>query len=145
MFQNILICTDGSERATKAVRTAALLAKQNDARVTLLHVRQSLINLEPFPGAPPTSALPTLEGYVRDRQKAVLAKSLPLVEEAGVACTVYEEVGDPADTITRVAEQRGCDLIVIGSRGLSLTDAAHLGSVAYSVVHNAHCPVLVVR
>jgi nucleotide-binding universal stress UspA family protein len=45
----------------------------------------------------------------------------------------------------RVAEEEGCDLIVLGSRGLSDVKAFLIGSVSDRVAYQAHCPVLIVK
>jgi nucleotide-binding universal stress UspA family protein len=47
--------------------------------------------------------------------------------------------------IARVANQQEFDLIVVGSRGISSDKAEKLGSVCHRVLHDAFCPVLVVR
>ena len=54
-------------------------------------------------------------------------------------------VGHPADTIVRVAQERGADLIVMGTHGRTGLQHVLLGSVAEKVVRLAPCPVLTVR
>ena len=56
-----------------------------------------------------------------------------------------EEVGDPVEVIARVADNRGYDLIVMGSRNLVVVKIAQLGSISHGVLCRAHCPALVVR
>ena len=58
--------------------------------------------------------------------------------------TVVRE-GYPATVILEESEQRGADLIVIGTRGLSGLKHLLLGSIAERVVQKAHCPVLTVK
>ena len=53
--------------------------------------------------------------------------------------------GEQAKAIVDEAQRFGADMIILGSRGLSNFEALLLGSVAYKVVHYAHCPVLIVR
>ena len=53
--------------------------------------------------------------------------------------------GAPADQIIRTADELEADLIVLGGRGKGAVEAIVLGSVAYSVLHHAPCPVLVTR
>jgi nucleotide-binding universal stress UspA family protein len=53
--------------------------------------------------------------------------------------------GTPAESILKVAETRGCDLIIMGARGLGLLEMLFLGSQAQKVLSHADCPVLVVR
>jgi nucleotide-binding universal stress UspA family protein len=54
-------------------------------------------------------------------------------------------VGPPGPTIAETAGALGCDLIVLGARGLGSHTAALLGSVAQSTIENAGVPVLVVK
>jgi nucleotide-binding universal stress UspA family protein len=144
MFQKILVCSDGSDRALNAAERAAELAKLLNAHVTLLHVCQIPSVHKPFSGAPMLEG-PAVEQYVRDMHRAVAERTTPVFEQACVAYDVLEETGDPADTIARVANQQDYDLIVVGSRGVSVDKAESLGSVSHSVLQNASCPVLVVR
>ena len=76
---------------------------------------------------------------------AVVERTLPAIKQADVSCEVMEEIGNPADVIARIANQQDYDLIVLGSRGISTDKAEKLGSVCHSVIHNASCPVLVMR
>jgi nucleotide-binding universal stress UspA family protein len=144
MFQKILLCSDGSDRSLTAAEAAAEVAKAHNARLTLLHVCQIPSLHRPFPGAP-SLAGPAIDTYVKEMHHAVLIRTLPVLEERGVRCTILEEVGNPADIIARIANQQGYDLIILGSRGVSTEKAQTLGSVCHSVIHNAACPVLVIR
>lgn len=144
MFKKILACVDGSDRALAAARCAADLAKTYRACLTLLHVcPMPEIDL-PFTGAP-LLVQPMVDAYVRDLHRAVMERTLPVVNAEGVFCDTMEESGNPVAVITRVAETQEFDLIVLGSRGLSTERAAQLGSVSYGVAQRAHCPVLLVR
>lgn len=144
MFTKILACTDGSERALAAVRAAAAMAKRDNASLTVLHVVRPPAMDDAFPGAE-NIAKETLERYAREMHEAVLSRTLPAVEEMKVRFSVLEKTGDPVWMITSTAQMQGFDLIVLGSRGVSVSEAAHLGSVSYGVVQGAHCPVLIVR
>lgn len=55
------------------------------------------------------------------------------------------EIGDPGQTLCRLAGELGADVVVVGSRGRGALKRALLGSVSGHVVHNAPCPVLVIR
>jgi len=144
MFKKILVCSDGSDHALTAVAYAAELSNIHKATLTLLHVCSLPTVKEPFPGAPSLSG-PAVDAYVRAMHIAVIERALPVIKQAGACCEVKEEVGNPADVIARIANQQDYDLIVLGSRGISPEKAEKLGSVCHSVIHNASCPVLVVR
>lgn len=53
--------------------------------------------------------------------------------------------GDVTEQVLRIADESGCDLIVMGTRALNGLDRPVLGSVAGSVLRGANCPVLVVK
>ena len=144
MFKKILVCIDGSERSIDAARVAAGLAKVHEAALTLLHVFQVPALQEAFPGAP-TFALPLLDQYEQDVKQAVMERTLPALREVGNGYDVLEEVGDPVEVIARIADNRGYDLIVVGSRNVAGDKIARLGSISHGVLCRAHCPTLVVR
>lgn len=144
MFQRILLCSDGSDRSITAAQAAAELTKLHQAHLTLLHVCQAPSIPSPFPGAPSLSG-PVLNSYVLDMHHAVIQRTLPALEQRGVRCEILEEVGNPAEIIARIANQQEFDLIVLGSRGVSTDKAEKLSSVCHSMIHNAACPVLVIR
>ena len=62
-----------------------------------------------------------------------------------VAVSSEVEFGSPDSRIVETAESRGSDMIVIGSHGYNRWERLLLGSVSNSVVHHAHCTVMVVR
>jgi nucleotide-binding universal stress UspA family protein len=98
----------------------------------------------PFTGAP-SLAGPLLDKYIHDMHTAVLARTLPVIKELGVCCEVIEEVGGPVEVIARIANTQDFDLVVIGSRGVSMEKAEKLGSICHGVIHSVFCPVLIVR
>ena len=144
MFKKILVCVDGSDASIEAARMAASLAETHGATLTLLHTFQLPLVREPFPGAP-TFALPLLEQYERDVKQAVIERTLPAIRSIGTNYDVLEEIGDPIEVISRVANNRGYELIVMGGRKMGVDRIAQLGSVSHGVLCRSHCPVLVVR
>lgn len=144
MFTKILACTDGTDRSLRAVQAAVDIATTQNADISLLYVCRPPTLHDSFDGAP-TIAEPHIERYIHEMSVAVIDRALPVVKQAGLRCEILSETGDPSIMIARIAERRGFDLIVLGSRGLGTEAPAHLGSVAYGVIHAAHCPVLVVR
>ena len=144
MFTKVLACTDGTDRSLTAVEAAVDLARSQGAELAVLYVCRRPTLHDAFMGAP-TIAEPHIERYVKEMSVAVMERALPIVKKADMKCEVLTEAGDPATTIARIAERRAFDVIVLGSRGLGSDTPAHLGSVAYGVIHAAHCPVLVIR
>jgi len=86
-----------------------------------------------------------IEQWAQSAGQAVAERTEDVLREAGVSYTFRQEIGHPADRIVRVAEHEKCDLIVIGSRGLSGVKEFLLGSVSSRVSHHAPCAVLIVH
>ncbi|HZO91071.1 MAG TPA: universal stress protein [Chthonomonadaceae bacterium] len=143
MFTHILVGCDGSGQAMKAVRIAAELARQFEARLIAVNV------YNPWMIAPIQEEQPLDMGlvarYVEQVQQDIEKQTCCKAAELGVECRFVRALGHPVDKITQVAEREKADLIVLGSRGLGVSEAALLGSVSDGVLHHAHCPVLIVR
>ena len=145
MYKNILIATDGSELAHKAVVQGFAIAKALGSKVTVVTVT------EPWTSVVPGEmgvAFP-IEDY--DKGAAENADSiLDIVKReagaSGVACeTVHVADQFPADGIISAATDKGCDLIVMASHGRRGISRLLLGSQANQVVVHSTVPVLVVR
>jgi nucleotide-binding universal stress UspA family protein len=124
--------TDWSEPSNHAFRFAAVLARELDAQLVVLHV-------VPLPavmyGPPPESYLEHLR-----EELCCLTPSDP---ETRVRHLVVE--GDPAAMIVKAAGENQCDLIVMGTHGRTGLNRLLMGSVAEEVVRKAPCPVLTVK
>jgi nucleotide-binding universal stress UspA family protein len=148
MISRILVPTDGSETAIKAVKYAADLAKKVGAEVTLLGVIEK--NFYAAPSLPAT-AIPThltepIEEYVRQALTEMLKENEKLYNQRGIPVKTVLRSGYPVEEILKEAEKSQADLIVIGSHGKSALKAALLGSVTFGVIHkDSQIPVLVVR
>jgi len=146
MYRHILIPTDGSELAGRAVRHGLSLAKSVGAKVTALTVEGSFDVY-----TVPASKVYEMSGAFAEhaeRAKAHAEKILNGVAEearlAGVTCeTLHLEEDHPYEAIIEAARQRGCDLIVIASHGRSGIAAVVLGSVTTKVLTHTKIPVLV--
>lgn len=98
-------------------------------------------------------SLYTLGDERLERERAALAKQaetdahemVAALEGIGIKSTAVSRRGDPAAEILATANEKGSDLIVMGSRGLSGLDRMLLGSVARNVLSGAECSVLIVR
>jgi nucleotide-binding universal stress UspA family protein len=74
----------------------------------------------------------------------LLANAQNLFEQQGIKAEIVEREGKPAFTICDVADEMGADLIVMGCRGLGLTEEGATDSVTTRVINLSPCPVLVV-
>ena len=127
MYRHILIPTDGSELAERGVAHGLALAKSLGAKVSAINVVE------------PIFAVTGDFGSVLDRV-AIAAK------EAGVSCeTIQVENVPPHQAIIAAAEDKGCNLIVMSSHGLSGLSMLLIGSVTSKVLTYAKTPVLVCR
>jgi nucleotide-binding universal stress UspA family protein len=145
MYKNILIPTDGSELAGKAVEHGIVLAKENGAKVT------AVVVTEPFRVL---SLSPDQLEYTRDEYQrhsdAVAEKALGVVAAAAgradVACeTRHIENDNVYQGIIDTAAAKACDLIVMASHGRHGLSAVVLGSVTVKVLMHSKIPVLVYR
>lgn len=147
MIQRILLATDGSENAVKAAQWAAELANTYGAKVIVLHVVHvpaALAGSTILPGGATDVAVVTR--LMEQAAEGILAVTTPALEEKQVSYETRIEYGHTAETIVRIANEEGVDLIVMGSRGLSDASALLLGSVSHKVLHAVHNkPVLIVR
>jgi len=145
MFQKILLPTDGSRSSLEAARIAGDVAARHGGVVhSLLAVEYRYIQGDDIP-ADLTAAIRERIGA---RAAKALAETVAAVRGAGGMVTEGWVVeGPPADVILAAAEEGEFDLIVMGSRGVSLEQGHDrlVGSVAERVLHRTPCPVLVVR
>ena len=142
MFKSIVVGTNGTETADKAVTRAVELAKLTGAA---LHVVSAY---EPAPAhvggsRPPAEAA---EWAISPHFKvdAVLERATDIAKAGGLNIEVHGPKGDAASAIVGVAEEMNADLIVLGSKGMQGASRV-LGSVPNKVSHRAPCDVLIVQ
>jgi len=140
----ILLATDGSEGARLASDTAATLVASTDSELHVVCVGPGLPLYE-LPDYPARFE-ETVAAQKHEAQR-VLDTEAKRLEDAGAAVAEARLETDerPDRVIVRLAEELNAGLIVVGSRGLGGLRGALMGSVSSSVVHHAHCPVMVVR
>lgn len=143
MYQHLLIATDGSELAQKAVDQGLGLAKALGARALAVHVT--------LPGVAVGDQgieLPA-EDYDKIAEESagqILARVAEAARLIGVQCeTLHVKHHFVAEGILEVAKERGVDLIIMSSHGRSGLERLLLGSKAYEVVTSSYHPVLICR
>jgi universal stress protein A len=161
-FTHVLVPTDFSAPAEQALRYALAEAAVHHAKVILLHVLPPHTGTDVYviAGAPRAEVGfdPALEGrlgtasppqptvVLQDHDEEALTHLRDLMRHGFDGPWEVEVVtGPPADTIIRVAHERGADLIVMGTHGRTGLQHVLHGSVAAKVVRLALCPVLTVR
>ncbi|HEX2740484.1 MAG TPA: universal stress protein [Rubrobacter sp.] len=140
----VLLATDGSEEAVLAATTASGIGSRTGSELHVLTVGPEYPYYE-LPDYP--AYFEELVAAQRREAKEVLDEQVRKIEESGGAVEeAHLEMGiPPGRAIVDLAEKLGAGLIVLGSRGLGPMRRSLMGSVSSSVVHHAHCPVLVVR
>ncbi len=134
MFKTVLFPIDHSRESIQAAETVTKLVKTFSSRLVLLSVVEE-----------------TAEGTVVDDNMtspdavaALLKHAQNLFAEQGITAEAIERQGKPAFTICDVADELEVDLIVMGCRGMGLTEEGMADSVTMRVTNLSPCPVLVV-
>jgi nucleotide-binding universal stress UspA family protein len=135
----VLVATDGSDNAMKAVRRGLELAEKQGAAVTVMSV--SYYAKDDFDDMPP---------YVQDKLEAeaaaALKKAKAVFDEKNIKVDLVLEAGlVPANNIIRKAREGKFDRIILGSTGMNALERVLMGSTAAKVVAHAPCEVTVVR
>lgn len=129
----ILVPVDGSEYSGMAVEKVLDLAKKYKAEVTVLNVNS------------PISALFDTPKQSKKDAEGIAKKAAAPLAKARIKSKAVGAIGDPADEIITMAEKGKFDLIVMGSRGLAVSERFLVGSVTQKVVEHSPCSVLVVK
>ena len=141
MFLDILVAIDGSEHAAQALRTAAQLASEEHARLTVITAVPPTPALAQITAS--GAALADLADIMGDAGKQMRTQVDALPDDISVTTVVASGHAAP-EILKRLREGRH-DLLVMGTRGLGRVGSALLGSVSQAVLHEAEVPVLVVR
>ena len=136
MFDTVVVATDGSESAERAVTVALDFAARFDATVHALYV----VDAGEVAESPAD-----VRGELEDALRAAGEEALSFVDDRAGAVTTVVREGDPATEVIDYAESTDADLIATGTRGRHGEHAFLLGSVAEAVVRRAPMPVLTVR
>jgi nucleotide-binding universal stress UspA family protein len=146
MYRKILIATDGSALAEKAVRHGLSLAKSVGANVIALIVEPPF-NVYDVPESriqQMSEAFVQHAELIKKHADQVLDQVADAAKATGVPCeTAQVEHHHPYQAIIATAKDKGCDLIVMASHGRSGISGALLGSVTNKVLTHTNIPVLV--
>lgn len=138
----ILVATDGSKNALRAVRYAGdLVRSMPSASITLINVHDdaAMRGAEAFVGSKEVA------DYLRELSEKELQPAKQLLDEAGVKHDVAIRTGHISKEIIAFADSGNFDLVVVGSKGRSAIADLLLGSVAQHVLATAKQPVLLVK
>jgi nucleotide-binding universal stress UspA family protein len=148
MYKHILIATDGSELATKALEHGLALAKQHNARVTIITVTEPWLSLDMVVEARKGRPDPfgEFEAIAAGAANHILESAGQLAKAHGINCDmIHVKDRHPAEGIIATATDKDCDLIVMASHGRRGASRLLFGSQAYEVLARCHVPALIVR
>ena len=145
MYKHILIATDGSEIAGKAVSHGVDLAKAIGATlsaVTVTEPLETIVEVE-------TMGLIRASDYDKQCEESankILSSVTSAAKTAGIECNVSHELNRrPYEGIIEAAKKAGADLIVLGSHGRRGIEGLLIGSEANKLLTHTKIPALVVR
>jgi nucleotide-binding universal stress UspA family protein len=134
MFKTVLFPIDQSREAREAADVVANVVQKYSSRLVLLSVVEE-----------PTSDEANIDPMVSPEAVAkLLADAQSLFSQQGIPSEIMERQGKPAFTICDVADEIGANLIIMGCRGLGLTEEGATDSVTTRVINLSPCPVLIV-
>lgn len=137
-FDHILFPTDFSPNAHQALPFAAKIAQRTGATLTLLHVRQELLDIKPGVGShkEKTTLDSPFEGIIHELRNDERYTDLDL--------NTIVVKGTPLKNILSQIDEQHPDLIVMGTKGATGKRTTLLGSVTSAVINESEIPVLAV-
>ncbi len=148
MIKKILVATDGSSHAKRAVEFASDFASKYDANVYVVHVVQEaripeemkkLFETEHMEEPPKRAYMERIgKKIVEDAKNDMLKRGIEKVEPILL-------VGDAPQEIVDFAKKQNIDVIIIGNQGLGRIKELLIGSVTHKVFHAAHCTCITVK
>ena len=146
MLKTILVATDGSDHAKKAVILAADLAANYATRLIVLTVYGERLYQPELMELAASERIAASPELVLDLAKRVTKSATAHARTEGAKTIVpLVREGDPADEILTTAEAEGADMIVMGSHGFGPLRGLLLGSVSHKVTNHAQCTCVTVR
>lgn len=147
----LLLCVDGSKESEKAIDNAIMIASGCKAdQVTILNVFETVTFPTFLEGTQQYDA-EIMEMYNQMNEELVkeheeiLDRAVEAMAAHGVLAEKILEEGHPAQIISRIAEDGGYTMVIMGSRGLSGLKKKLLGSVSNAVLQDTRISVLVVK
>jgi nucleotide-binding universal stress UspA family protein len=144
-FDTILVATDFSEHAARALEAAQEIARHSSGRIVLLHCYHLDVPVT-YPGIGEDDLIPESSyGQLRRRAMDYVDAAAKRASSTGVDVVGKAVGAEPRSAIVEEAERLSADLIVMGTHGHGPVRHALLGSVAERVIRAAPCPVLTVN
>ena len=138
LYMNILVPLDGSDYSQKALLQACDLGKNYQANLILVYVIDKTLSLN----------LLDRKEYLEILRKfgnKVLIKGKQTAENKGIDVTTIIKEGNISNEIVKLAKNKKCNLIIVGSKGLGATARFFLGSISNKLANNSPCSILIVK
>ena len=140
----LLIAVDGSKGSLDAVQCLIDHADWYRGKPEVLLVTVHL-PVPKLPGMGAAIGKNQIRKYYEQEGQAQLVAAKRKLDAAGIAYEAQVLVGPVAESIVQHAKAKRCDLIYVGTRGMSEIGKALLGSIATQVLHLSDIPVLLVK
>ena len=134
MFKTVLFPLDQSREAREAVEVVADIVQKYGSRLVLLSVVETADSDES-----PTDVMASPDAVAQ-----LLQNAQSLFNQQGIETETIEREGKPAFVICDVADEIGANLIIMGCRGIGLTEEGLTDSVTNRVINLSPCPVMIV-
>ena len=137
-FKKILVALDGTTNSFRGLDRAIYLARQFRTTITGLYV---VPMDKPYPSDPITS----MEKLLLENAAKFMKKAKKKAAQNGILFIDKIVYGDDGVEIVRIAKRNNFDIIIIGSRGISVVKEIFIGGTSNYVLHKAPMPVLIVK
>lgn len=140
----MLVATDGSKGADRAVDYAAKQARADGAKLLIVNVIGGYGLPDKVVRAFTRSNQAWLEEMLESHSAEILARAMKRARKAGVEAEIESRTGEVAQTVIDVASKKDAEAIIVGKRGAGAVSRALLGSVSHKLVSLSPLPVTVV-
>jgi nucleotide-binding universal stress UspA family protein len=141
MDQSIVVGTDGSETAARALAEAIRMSKALNAS---MHVVSAFEPLRAHVTGAPEGAAEVWQPLPDAQVESILSEAASAVRQAEIEVTTHAVEQDPVDALLGVADEVQATMIVVGSKGMHGAKRFSLGNVPNKISHRARCNVLIV-
>ena len=146
----ILIATDGSDFSNEAIKKCSqIINKGKDTAIKIVSVYEQVPIMATEPFAVSTDYITEMSKVLKKEAENHVSEAMTIIKnsmpDTKIDLTTKVELGIPEQVIIETAQEWQADLIIVGSHGRGFWGRAMIGSTSDTIVHNAPCPVLVVR